>query len=151
MPQRPDHAVTVETTVAFNQCDPLGVAWHGRYLEWMEAARTALFASRNLDVPELVELGHRMYVVDARVRYMAPLTYGDPVHVTAWFSQLEPLIRVAYDVRHGESGRWCARAHTVLATTDRHGELLTSIPGAVLERLPAVAAHPDASSLEEPA
>lgn len=135
-PKRPDHAVTVESKVAFHQCDPLGVAWHGRYLEWFELARTELFASVGLEVHEIRGLGHRMYVVDLKLRYMAPLAYADPLAVTAWFGAVAPLIRVNYDIYNSRTQRWSARGTTVLAVTDAAGELLPSTPDAILERLP---------------
>ncbi len=138
MRRRPEHAVTFQAKVAFQQCDPLGVVWHGRYFEWMEAARGELFASRGLDIPELVALGHRMYVVEARCRYMVPLTYGDTVLVTAWFTAVEPLIRVAYDLVDPVRGRWCARAHTLLAIADQRGALVPRTPKELLDRLPTL-------------
>src|SRR4030095_13746916 len=98
--KRPDHAVSVDIAVAFHQCDPLGVVWHGRYFEYFEAARCALLASVGLDVPQIFELGFRMYVTEARCRYMVALAYGDTARVTAWFGPHTPLLRVAYDI-HG--------------------------------------------------
>lgn len=135
-PKRPDHAVTVHTKVAFHQCDPLAVAWHGRYFEWLEQARTELFASVDLEVHQIRGLGHRMYIVEAKCRYMAPLAYGDPVCITAWFGAAAPLIRIAYDIYNPSNGRWSARASTVLATTDAQGVLLPKTPDAILQRLP---------------
>ncbi len=136
-PERPDHAITVEARVAFHQCDPLAVAWHGRYFEWYEVARTALFGSVDLDVPEIRALGFRMYVTEVQCRYMVPLSYGDTAHVTAWFGEVSPLIRVCYDVYNAESEKWSARATTVLATTDAAGVLLPKTPEAILQRLPS--------------
>ena len=135
--KRPAHAVSVDLKVAFHQCDPLGVVWHGRYFEYFEIARTALLASAGLDVEQVRALGFRMYVTDARCRYMVPLAYGETARVTAWFSALTPLIRVAYDVYDASQSRWCARATTVLATTDAAGVLLPRTPDAILDRLPA--------------
>lgn len=135
-PKRPDHAITVETKVAFHQCDPLGVVWHGRYFEWLELARTELFASVNLEVDQIRALGHRMYVVDVKCRYMAPLAYIDSVAISAWFGVGTPLIRVNYDIYNSKTNRWSARASTVLATTDAAGQLLSRTPDAILERLP---------------
>jgi len=134
--KRPDHAVTVEIPIAFHQCDPLAVAWHGRYFEYFETARSALLASVGLDVPEIRALGYRMYITEARCRYMAPLTFGDTVRVTAWFGDVTPLIRVLYDVHNAANDVWSSRAATVLATTDARGRLLESTPDAILERLP---------------
>ena len=47
-----------------------------------------------------------------------------------------PLIKVAYDIHNPATGRWCARAITVLATTDIDGNLLLTTPDALLARLP---------------
>ena len=135
---RPEHAVTIEAKVGFQHCDPLGVVWHGRYFEWLEAARDSLFESRDLGIPRIRALGHRLYVVDARIRFMVPLTYGDSARITAWFSAISPTIRVAYGVHDVKTGRWCARAHTVLATTDEQGVLLATTPPRILELLPRV-------------
>lgn len=135
--KHPPHAVTIEQKVGLHHCDPLAVAWHGRYFEWFEVARTTLFASIELDVPQIRALGYRMYIVDARCRYMAPLSYGETARVTAWFVATSPLIRVAYDVRNAANDRWSARATTVLATTDHDGTLLAETPAELLSRLPA--------------
>ncbi|HEX6812660.1 MAG TPA: acyl-CoA thioesterase [Planctomycetota bacterium] len=133
--KRPDHAVTIEQKIGLHHCDPLGVAWHGRYFEWFEAARTELFASLDLDVQQIRSLGFRMYIVDAHCRYMAPLAYGETARITAWFVATEPLIRVAYEIHVGN--RWCARATTVLATTAGDGALLPTTPPELLSRLPS--------------
>jgi acyl-CoA thioester hydrolase len=128
-------AATVTLKVPFHDCDPLFVVWHGRYLEYFELARTALLERHELDVPEIRALGYRMYVTDARCRYMFPLSYGDEVEVTASFTATRPLLRIAYDVRNLTRSRRSARGYTVLATTDAAGQLLPETPDAIFERL----------------
>ena len=135
-PKRPEHAVTLKFRAGLHQCDPLAVVWHGRYFEWLEQARTELFRSVDLAVPTLKALGCKMFVVDASCRYMAPLQYDQHLSVTAWFLSGTPLIRVAYDVYTLDTDRWSARATTVLATTDHEGNLYTTTPDGILERLP---------------
>jgi acyl-CoA thioester hydrolase len=132
-----DHAVSVETTVPFHHCDPLFVVWHGRYFEYFEMARAELMKSLGLDVPDIRNLGYRMYMTDVRCRYTYPLTYGDDVRITAWLTAATPLIRVAYTVTNLTQARKSARAYTEIATTDAHGELLLQTPPVILERLPA--------------
>lgn len=133
---RPVHAISVRLVVPFHDCDPLFVAWHGRYLQYFEVARTALMKSCQLDVPDLIAMRCRMYVTEARCRYMFPLRYDDTFAVTAWFVPQAPLIKVAYDVTNETQGRRSARAFTTLALTDEGGALLPSIPPAIAERLP---------------
>ncbi|MCA9711183.1 MAG: acyl-CoA thioesterase [Myxococcales bacterium] len=134
--RRPAHAVRVELEIPFHDCDPLFVAWHGRYLEYLEAGRQALLRSRRLDVPDLIALRHRLYVADVRCRYNFPLTYGDRVEVTAWFGEHERLIKVLYDVFNRTKGRRSARASTLLAVTDDRGTFLPEIPEPIRTRLP---------------
>jgi acyl-CoA thioester hydrolase len=133
---RPAHATTVELTVPFHDCDPLFVVWHGRYFQYLEKARTALLKGYDLDIPDIRQMGYRMFVTDVRCRYTFPLSYGEVVEVTAWFSQTTPLIRVAYDVYNVTKQRRAARAYTVLATTDANGKLLERTPDDVIARLP---------------
>ena len=85
-------AVTIEQEVPFYECDPLFVVWHGRYFQYLERARQALLRKFHLDVPDVRHMGYRMYITDARCRYMFPLSYGDRVAVTAWFTEFEPLL-----------------------------------------------------------
>ena len=135
---RPAHARAIELEVPFHDCDPLFVVWHGRYLQYLEAARTALLRSVHLDIPDVRALGYRMYVTDLRCRYTFPLRYGDVVRVTAWFAETTPLLRVVYTVFNTTRNRKSARAHTVIATTDAQGALLTRTPDALLQRLPTL-------------
>ena len=128
-------AVTIEQEVPFYECDPLFVVWHGRYFQYLERARQALLRKFRLDVPDVRHMGYRMYITDARCRYMFPLSYGDRVAVTAWFTEFEPLLRVAYEVTNLTHNRRSARAYTVIATTDGDGNLMTRIPEDVAARL----------------
>lgn len=133
---RPAGRVQVEVEIPFHDCDPLGVAWHGRYLEYMEASRRRLFEAHGLGVLDLIELGLRMFVSDARCRYHAPLRYGDSCLVSSWFTPAAPLVRVAYLIENTTSGRIAARASTVLALTDETGKLHSELPVTVRDRLP---------------
>ena len=128
-------AVRVRLTIPFHDCDPLSVVWHGRYFEYFELARTELFASHDIDVPQIRDLGFRMYVADAGCRYTFPLSYGDEVEVTAKATAWKPMLRIVYSVRNLTQSRRSARGFTALATTDFSGRLLLETPHAILERL----------------
>lgn len=131
----PSDAVTVELEVPFHDCDPLGVVWHGHYYKFFEHARTALLRRIDLDVPQIRDLGYRLYVIESKCRYSAPLSYGDRVQVSAWFRELDNRIDVAYEIRNLTLGRRAARGHTILASTDADGNLLLETPDALLHRL----------------
>ena len=125
----------VTLQVPFHDCDPLGIVWHGHYLKYFELAHTRLFANNDLDVPQVGDLGYRMYVADVRCRYTYPLRYGDEVEVTAKPTADSPMLRISYSVRNLSDGRRSARGRTVLVATDREGNLLHKIPTEILDRL----------------
>lgn len=131
-------AVSVRIKVPFHDCDPLFVVWHGRYFQYLEMARSALFARHEVDVEHVRALHYRMYVTDVHCRYMHPLTYNDEAEITARFTALTPLFRIAYDVRNLTVNRKSARAVTVLATTDASGKLLPETPHDLLARVRSV-------------
>ena len=137
MSARPE-PVSVELKVPFHDCDPLFVVWHGRYFQYLEVARCALLASYSLDVEDVRGMGLRMYVTDARCRYMFPLSFNDEFRVTARVTAGRPLLRVSYEITNLTHKRKSARAFTVLATTDGAGNLLPETPDEVFERLPAL-------------
>jgi acyl-CoA thioester hydrolase len=128
-------SVSVRIKVPFHDCDPLFVVWHGRYFEYLEVARSALFALHKVDVDDVRALNYRMYITDAHCRYMHPLSYNDEAEITARFTALTPLFRIAYDVRNVTVNRKSARAVTVLATTDASGKLLPETPHDLLARV----------------
>lgn len=130
--------VRVRIKVPFHDCDPLFVVWHGRYFQYLEVARSALFARHKVDVEDVRALNYRMYVTDVHCRYMHPLSYNDDVEITARFTALTPLFRIAYDVRNLTAQRRSARAVTVLATTDANGKLFPETPHALLSRVRAL-------------
>ncbi len=132
-----EHAVSVEVDVPFHDCDPLHIVWHGRYFQYLEKARTALMRSCALDMPDMRGLGYKMFIADARCRYTSPLRYGDIAKITAWFSEVSPLLKVSYTVDNLTQGRRSARAYTSIAVTDANDTLLTEVPDALRDRFPA--------------
>lgn len=130
-------SASVELTVPFHDVDLLRVVWHGHYYKYLEHARTELMRQHRLDVPDLVELGFHMMVVDAHCRYMRPLRYGERVRVTARFGDIDHRIVVTYDLHSVTHDRRVARARTVLVTTTPAGELLLETPDAIRSRIVA--------------
>ncbi len=129
------HETTFEMEVPFHDCDPLGVVWHGHYYKYVELARCKLLTPLGLDGDELLDSGHRMYVIESKCRYAQPLRYRDRLRVTAWVRDWDNRIMVAFEIHNLTEGTRAARGHTALATTDANGTLLLETPRALLDRL----------------
>lgn len=137
----PDSAITVDLSVPFHDCDPLFVAWHGWYYKYFEIARCALFAAHQIDVPDMIPLKLGLYVIETRARHVGTLRYGDKFRVSAWFTEWETRIGVAYEIQNLTTGKRAARGKTVLVTTHRahHGagedEMLFETPKVLVDRI----------------
>src|SRR5262245_4315060 len=134
--QLPQEA-SIELEVPFHDVDALGIVWHGHYYKYLELARTSLLRARGLDAGDLVGPRYRFLVIESACRHASPLRYGDRVRVRAWLRDVEHRIFVAYEVTNLSTGRRAARAHTILATTDKDGSMLLRTPRAIRDRLVA--------------
>ena len=129
------HETSIELVVPFHDIDSLQVVWHGHYIKYLELARTALMRSRQLDHADIGALGYQLTVVETQLRHTFPLRYLDRVRVSAWYRDVDVTIGVAYDVMNLTHARRAARGFTRLASMDKAGNLLLSIPAPILERL----------------
>lgn len=127
---------SVELEVPFRHVDLMGVVWHGHYYEYLEEARTQLLRACDLDGGDgLIGRRYSFFVIESRCRYVFPLHYRDRMRVTAWVKDLERRIFIAYEITNLTHQRRSARAHTVLATTDRERNLLLETPDEIQGRL----------------
>jgi acyl-CoA thioester hydrolase len=84
-PTTPSPAVptTGRTTVRvrYNQCDPMGVAHHSHYVEWLELGRTELLRESGVSYAQLEDAGVLLAVIQLSIRYKLPARYDDMLTV----------------------------------------------------------------------
>lgn len=129
------HETAVEHEVPFRDVDPAQVAWHGHYYAYFELARTKLLRERKLDVPDLIQLGYGLFVIESHCRYASPLFYGDRIRVRAWLRDTRHRVYIAYEIENLSRNVRAARGHTILATTDANRTLLIETPREIRDRL----------------
>lgn len=128
--------IQVDLAPAFHDCDPMNVVWHGHYFKYFEIARCALLRRHGYDYPQMSESGHVFPVVDARVKYIRPLHYGQPLKVQARITEWENRLKIEYEIRDAASGEVLTRAHTVQVAVDvATGEMRYVCPPVLWERL----------------
>ncbi len=120
--------------VRYRECDPMGVVYHGHYLDWFEAARTEALRSAGLPYADLEAAGIQMPVVEATLRYYAPARYDDAIEVTATFPDV-PHVRavVDYAVRRAGEDAVLVSGRVVLCFIDVARGRPVAAPDAVVE------------------
>jgi len=122
--------------VPFHDVDVMGVAWHGHYVKYFEAARGALLRALDYDYPQMRDSGYAWPVVECRLKYVRPARYGQKLRVTARLMEYENRLKIAYEIFDAAGGERLTRGHTVQVAVDAFSqELLFVSPRALLERV----------------
>ena len=134
----PDHAalrVEVNVVVPFQDADPTGVAWHGNYFRYYDAARTALLAKLNFGYRRMAKVGQLWPIVDTRVRYRRSIVYGESVIVSAQLVEWDFRLLIYYEIRDG-TGRLVNEAYTSQAPVSAESEsLIVGTPKFLRDRI----------------
>ncbi len=113
-----DLSVEVDISPAFHDCDPMQVVWHGNYFKYLEIARCELLRRFDYDYPQMQASGWLWPVVDARIKFVRPLRYAQPLKVRAEIVEWENRLKIGYLIRDAVSGVRLTRAHTVQVAVD---------------------------------
>ena len=125
-----------EIEVPFQDLDPMDIAWHGNYFRYFEAARVKLLRKIGYDYPVMRESGYSWPLIEAHVRFIQPLRYGQVVTVQAGLVEWENRLKLEYLVQDKVSGKRLTTGYTIQCAIDaKTGELQLVSPPALLQRL----------------
>ncbi|HUR93754.1 MAG TPA: thioesterase family protein [Gemmatimonadales bacterium] len=105
--------------VNYSETDQMGVAYHARYLVWLDVARTEHLRRCGASYRSLESAGLRLVVSDVAVRYRQPARFDDLVRVRCWVRELASRrVEFGYAVEHADDGRLLATARVSLLSLD---------------------------------
>ncbi|MDE2345855.1 MAG: acyl-CoA thioesterase, partial [Gammaproteobacteria bacterium] len=92
--------LTAEATleVPFQDIDAMQVAWHGNYLRYFETARTTLLRSIDYDYPQMLASNYLWPIIEAHLRFIKPLRYGQRIQVSAELVEWENRMKIDYTI-----------------------------------------------------
>ncbi|HEY6234012.1 MAG TPA: thioesterase family protein [Candidatus Elarobacter sp.] len=133
----PDYLHTeIEVEVPFHDVDAMGVAWHGNYVKYCEAARCRLLQMIDYDYPKMRESGFLWPVVELWLKYVRPARYGQRLRVRAALTEYENRIRVEFRIHDAVTGERMTEGYSLQVAVDAvSGELQFVSPPALLERV----------------
>jgi acyl-CoA thioester hydrolase len=67
----------IELKIKFNECDPLGIVWHGHYVGYFEDGREAFGEKYGLRYLDFYDSGFVVPIVSLNCSYKKMLRYGD--------------------------------------------------------------------------
>lgn len=116
---------TTEFRVRYAETDRMGVVYHANYLVWCEVGRVEFMRALGRDYAALEAQGTGLAVTEARVRYLAPARFDDPIRVVTTLTGVRSrAVSFDYEIIHAEAGIRLAAAHTDLVSIDGDGRLM---------------------------
>jgi acyl-CoA thioester hydrolase len=127
-----------EIEVPFQDIDPMQVAWHGNYFRYFEAARVKLLRMIGYDYPAMQASGYSWPLIEAHVRFIQPLRYGQLIRVQTGLVEWENRLKLEYQVQDAATAKRLTTGYTIQCAVDaKTGELQLVSPSALLTRLKA--------------
>jgi acyl-CoA thioester hydrolase len=122
--------------VRYAETDRMGIAWHGRYLEWYETGRTELMRSVGCPYVEVEDHdGIQFPVVEVGSRHLAPARYDDVVEIRTRLTRIRGArVRFEYTLVRERDGMTLALGFTEHASVRKDGRP-TRLPSGLRERL----------------
>ena len=96
--------VEEETVVEFFHADPLGVVWHGNYLNFFEIGRRALLEKIGYDYNDMKESGYAFPVIETFTKFIKPVTFKDRIKIKAVLLEYENRLKIQFEIRNIQTG-----------------------------------------------
>jgi len=135
MKHKSPYSATARVKVRFNECDPMGIVWHGNYLKYFEEGREAFSQKYDFDYLEFYHKGYSVPIVHVTSDFKKPLKYRDVALVETIFMKTDAAkIIFDYIIREESSGGiMCKGSTTQVFVNTKKNELALVLPDFFVE------------------
>ncbi|GER58329.1 acyl-CoA thioesterase [Patiriisocius marinus] len=122
-----------EIRVRFVETDPLGIVWHGNYIQYFEDGREAFGREHGIGYLDQKDHNFSTPIVTSSTSHKLPLRYGDVAKVETTYIDCEAAkIIFRYKIYNPE-GKLACTGETVQVFVELGGELSLTIPDFIVE------------------
>ena len=108
----------IEVVPAFFDIDSMDIVWHGHYVKYLELARCALLDRFDYGYARMRESGFGWPVIDLRLKYVRPATFGQALRVRARIVEWENRLKIDYLIRDAKTGAKVNSATSIQVAVD---------------------------------
>lgn len=130
MQSRPGTGISFmnEIRVRFVETDPLGIVWHGNYIQYFEDGREAFGRHHGISYLDQKEQGFTSPIVKSSCEHRLPLRYGDVATIKTIFVD-SPAAKMIFRYEiYNPKGQVACTGETVQVFLGNDGELSLLIP-----------------------
>ncbi len=119
---------TSEIRIRFAECDPLGIVWHGNYIQFFEDGREAFGRHHGISYLDQKANNFSTPVVSSKCEHKLPLRYGDVAIInTTFVDSLAAKMIFKYEILNPDKQMVCL-GETIQVFVELGGELSLIIP-----------------------
>jgi len=119
---------THKIRIRFNECDPLGIVWHGNYIKYFEDGRETFGEQHGISYLDVQRNGFATPIVKTTSEHKLTLKYGDVVVIkTKFVNTAAAKIIFRYEIYNPE-GKLACTGETVQVFIDSEGNLQLNNP-----------------------
>ncbi|TWU57005.1 Acyl-CoA thioester hydrolase YbgC [Rubripirellula tenax] len=113
---------TTQLRVRYDECDPMGLVHHSRYLQYFEIGRTELLRASGGRYRSMEEAGQFVVVVRVDCRYRSSAKYDDLIDIHTRIAKVTAA-KIIHDYSITRDGTALVEATVTLGVIDRDGKL----------------------------
>ena len=117
-----------EFKVEFNDCDPMGVVWNGKYFDYFEMARSELLERMHLNYMSIFKKGYMLPLTRNKIKYIRPLSPGQRVLIRITVVEYEFLLKFKYEIIDKKTGQVTTKGESSQMVTDLEGKGTGFVP-----------------------
>ena len=121
-------SITSTVRVRFAETDPLGIVWHGNYIQYFEDGREAFGREHGISYLDQKENGFSTPIVKSSCEHKLPLKYGDIATVKVTYVDTPAAKMIfRYEILNEQNEVVCT-GETVQVFVELGGELWLTLP-----------------------
>ena len=125
-----------EKIIPFYDVDAMRVTWHGNYVKYLEEARCAYLAERNMTYNDMEKIGYAFPIVEMKIKYIRPCFFGQKIIIQTNLEACDNFLSFKYVFVDAETGEKLCKAQTKqMCISLQTKESLYEIPDFVLKQL----------------
>lgn len=105
-------SISYDMEVAFFDVDSYRIVWHGNYPKYFEVARCKLLENISFTYKDMEEAGYFFPIIDMKIKYIKPLTFGQKCTITATIIEWENKLTIRYLIQDSETGEKLTKGQT---------------------------------------
>ena len=120
--------VEVARKVEFNDCDPMGVVWNGKYFDYFESARSELLARLGISYMEIAKRGYMLPLVKNKAKYVKPLLPGMKIVIRATLISCDVFMKFRFEILDEEKKTIYTKGESAQMLTTKEGVSVINMP-----------------------